>query len=125
MRQHRAARRKPSTSMVAALFVVMACLLVLGINGWRSISARQQQLAETKTSASNLARAVSQHANDTLRVADTTLISIVQQVEADGLDADRSQSMHQFLMRLTQEIPLLDKLTIMDSQGRWLVNSQQ
>ena len=111
--------------MVAGLFVVTACLLVLGINGWRSVIAHQQQLAETKTSASNLARAVSQHANDTLRVADVTLISIVQQVEADGLAAERRQAMHRFLMRLTQEIPLLDKLTVMDNQGHWLVNSQQ
>ena len=125
MRQHRVARQKPSTSMVAALFVVTACLLVLGINGWRSMSARQQRLAETKTSASNLARAASQHANDTLRVADTALISIVQRVESDGLAAGRSQSMHQHLIRLTREIPLLDKLTVMDNQGRWLVNSQQ
>ena len=125
MRQHRVARRKPSTSMVATLFVVTACLLVLGINGWRSVSAHQQQLAETKISASNLARAVSQHANDTLRVADIALISIVQQIEADGLAAERGQAMHQFLMRLRQEIPLLDKLTVMDNQGHWLVNSQQ
>jgi PAS domain-containing protein len=124
MRRHRLAWLKPSTSLVA-LFVVTACLLVLSINGWRSMSARQQQLAMTETSASNLARAVSQHANDTLRVADTTLISIVQQVETDGLGANRRQSMHQFLLRLTQEVPLLDKLTVMDNQGRWLVNSQQ
>ena len=111
--------------MVAALFVVTACLLVLGINGWRSMSTRQQQLAETRTSASNLARAVSRHANDTLRIADTALISIVQQAEADGLGTDHRQSMHQLLVRLTQEVALLDKLTVMDNQGRWLVNSQQ
>jgi len=111
--------------MVASLFVVTACLLVLGINGWRSMSARHHQLAETKTSASNLAHAVSQHANDTLRVADTALISIVEQVEAERLGASHRQSMHQLLMRLTREITLLDKLTVIDSQGRWLVNSQQ
>jgi PAS domain S-box-containing protein len=111
--------------MVAALFVVLACLLVFGVHGWRTMGARQQQLAETKASASNLARAVSQHANDTLRVADTALITIVQRAEADGLGTDRRESMHQFLMRLTHEIPLLDKLTVMDKQGRWLMSSQQ
>ena len=125
MRTYGLAGLKPSTSTVATLFVVTACLLVLGINGWRSMSARQQQLAETKTAASNLARAVSQHANDTLRIADTALIGIVRQAEANGQSIDTRPSMHKLLMRLTQEIPLLDKLTVMDDQGRWLANSQQ
>lgn len=98
MRQHGVILRRPSTSTVAALFVVTACLLVLGINGWSSIRARQQQLAATTTAASNLAHAVSRHANDTLRVADAALIGIVEKVEkveVNGVDAERTQSMHQ------------------------------
>lgn len=51
MRTFGSAGFRPTTSKVAALFVVTACLLVLAIDGWRSMSARQQQLTETKTAA--------------------------------------------------------------------------
>ena len=66
------------------VFIVIVCMLLIGTDIGRSAAARRVQLEEMTTATSNLARAMAQHANDTFKEADTTLIGMVERVEEDG-----------------------------------------
>ena len=53
-------------------FIVVVCALLVGTDIWRSLAARQVQLKEMTSATTNLARAMAQHANDTIKESDTS-----------------------------------------------------
>jgi len=67
------------------LFLVVVCALLIGSDVWRSVTSRQDQMEEMSVAAANLARAMAQHADDTIKQADTTLVGVVERVEHDGV----------------------------------------
>ena len=54
------------------------CLLLPTLEGWREWVAHDQQVQETTTALANLASSLVQHAEDTIEVADTALVGIVE-----------------------------------------------
>src|SRR5579863_2611965 len=76
-------KRIPIT-VLAVIFVILVCLSLVFIDGWRSWTARNVQLHEMQISTSNMTRAIAQHANDTIKAADTTLVDLVERVQMDG-----------------------------------------
>ncbi len=55
-------------------FVIIVCLSLVLMDGWRSWTARKSQLQEAEVSTANMARAIAQHADDTIKAADTALL---------------------------------------------------
>ncbi|SAK45863.1 multi-sensor hybrid histidine kinase [Caballeronia pedi] len=106
------------------VFIVVVCVLLIGTDVWRSIAARRVQMDEMTTATSNLARAMAQHANDTFKEADTTLIGMVERVEEDGTSPAALARIHRSLVSRVQQLPQLNGLFIYDKDGAWLVNSQ-
>ncbi|WP_211468014.1 sensor domain-containing diguanylate cyclase [Collimonas silvisoli] len=115
-------KRVPITSL-AVFFVILVCLSLVFIDGWRSWTARNIQLHEMGISTSNMTRAIAQHAGDTIKAADTTLVGLVERVQADGNDAGALQRLHVLLVRRVDELPQLQGLFVYDENGRWLANS--
>lgn len=113
--------RKPVKARAIG-FVALVCLSLVAVEGWRSWVARghEMQLAE-KTSA-NLARALAQHAQDTIKAADSVLVSVVERLETDGLHAN-SERMRRLLMKHVAELPQLQGLLVFDEHGNWVVNA--
>jgi two-component system, sensor histidine kinase and response regulator len=105
-------------------FIIIVCVLLIGTDIWRSIATRHVQVHEMTTATSNLARAMAQHANDTFKEADTTLIGMVERVEQDGLAPATVERMHRSLVERCAQLPQLNGLFIYDKTGKWLVNSQ-
>jgi hypothetical protein len=106
------------------VFIVIVCMLLIGTDIGRSAAARRVQLEEMTTATSNLARAMAQHANDTFKEADTTLIGMVERVEEDGTSPQALARLHRSLVARVQQLPQLNGLFIYDKTGAWLVNSQ-
>ncbi|SAK47754.1 multi-sensor hybrid histidine kinase [Caballeronia temeraria] len=106
------------------LFIVVVCVLLVGTDLWRSVAARRVQLDEMTTATSNLARAMAQHANDTFKEADTTLIGMVERVEEDGTSPEALARLHRSLVSRVEQLPQLNGLFIYDKNGAWIVNSQ-
>ncbi|SAL41634.1 multi-sensor hybrid histidine kinase [Caballeronia peredens] len=106
------------------VFIVAVCVLLIGTDVWRSIAARRVQLGEMTTAASNLARAMAQHANDTFKEADTTLIGMVDRVEQEGTSPESLARVHRSLVSRVEQLPQLNGLFIYDKTGAWIVNSQ-
>ncbi|WP_277182273.1 response regulator [Caballeronia sp. BR00000012568055] len=105
-------------------FIIVVCVLLIGTDVWRSIAARRVQIDEMTIAASNLARAMAQHANDTFKEADTTLIGMVERVEQDGIASNDIDRIHRSLMARVAQLPQLNGLFIYDKNGNWIVNSQ-
>ncbi|BAN27434.1 probable sensor/response regulator hybrid (plasmid) [Caballeronia insecticola] len=106
------------------VFIIAVCVLLIGTDVWRSLAARRVQLGEMTTAASNLARAMAQHANDTFKEADTTLIGMVERVEEEGTSPESLARVHRSLVSRVEQLPQLNGLFIYDKSGAWIVNSQ-
>ncbi|MFZ6658109.1 sensor domain-containing diguanylate cyclase [Undibacterium sp. TJN19] len=116
--------KRTSITWFAVGFVVLVCLSLIFIDGWRSWAARKNQLREMEISTSNMARAIAQHADDTIKSADTALIGLTERIQADGIAPAALVRLHNLLVRRVAELPQLNGLFIYDENGRWLVNSQ-
>ena len=115
-------RRLPITWLAAA-FVVFVCLSLASIDGWQSWSARQVQLQEAKVSTSNMATAIAQHADDTIKEADTALVGLVERVQTDGTGPAAIERLRRLLVLRVSELDQLNGLFVYDEKGNWLVNS--
>ena len=122
-RQARLAPKGIPITSLATIFVILVCLSLVFIDGWRSWTARNIQLHEMGISTANMTRAIAQHASDTIKAADTTLVGLVERVQMDGTGPDALLRLHPLLVERVGELPQLQGLFIYDENGRWLANS--
>ena len=71
-------------SLLAAAFVVLVCVAILALSGWREWTFRDAALRNAEVDLANLAQSLAQHAEDTFELADTILIGLVSRLETDG-----------------------------------------
>lgn len=116
-------RWKAPLKVSAVFFVVLVCVLLLLLGGWERWMAREARLLAASTATSNMANALAQHADDTLRAADVTLFGIVNRLEQSGAIADGMDGLHGFFQDAVKELPQLHGLFVYDDQGRWMVHS--
>ncbi|WP_394791729.1 diguanylate cyclase [Rhodoferax sp.] len=72
----------------------------------------------------NMAHALAQHADDTIKSVDTALVGLVERVQHDGIAAPALERLHSLLVLRTAELPQLNGLFIYGEDGRVLVNAQ-
>ncbi|SFU25918.1 hypothetical protein [Paraburkholderia aspalathi] len=83
--ENRLILNRPSIIWRAISFVALACLFLVVLNGCRSWNAQSVDLGETHVASANLARAMAQQADDTLKEADIALLGMVERLELDGI----------------------------------------
>ncbi|MBT2333056.1 GGDEF domain-containing protein [Variovorax paradoxus] len=116
--------RGPSITARTMAFVAIVCLSLLAIDCWNSWQSRSDQLRQMSVATSNLARAMAQQADDTIKKADTVLVGMVERVEHDGTDPDDVMRLRRVLAARVAELPQLDGLHIYDKDGNWVANSR-
>ena len=70
--------------LIATGFVVMVCVAILALSGWREWMMRQAALENAEVGVANLARSLTQHADDTFELADSVIAGLVDRLEMDG-----------------------------------------
>jgi two-component system, sensor histidine kinase and response regulator len=108
-------------------FIVLVCALLIGSDIWRSLNARTVQLQEMKTATSNLAQAMAQHANDSIKEADILVSDIVERVQHDGTDAPAIARLHQLLLKRVAKSPDLaqiDNIYVIGQDGRLITDGR-
>jgi diguanylate cyclase (GGDEF)-like protein len=105
-------------------FVAIVCFTLVAIDCWNSWQAREVQLRQMNVATSNLARAMAQQADDTIKEADTALISIVERVEHDGTGPAAIERLRKVLAMQVAGLPQLNALHIYDEDGNWVANSR-
>jgi diguanylate cyclase (GGDEF)-like protein len=107
----------------ALVFVVFVCIALIAMEGWFAWSNRKNDLQEAKTDTANLTQALAQHAEDTVKKADTALFGLLERIEVYGLSPSTLQSLYPLLVEQVAEMPELQGIFIYDEKGRWLINS--
>jgi diguanylate cyclase (GGDEF)-like protein/PAS domain S-box-containing protein len=109
-------RRIPlHVGIVAAVLAV--CLLLVGLDGWRTWQARAAAIADDKVETANLARSLAQHAHDIVHVADMTVSGVRERVETDGVSPDQVGRLNRFIALRMAEVPALRGLEVFDAAG--------
>ena len=117
-------RSAGNAKLRAILFVLLVCLSLTGMGAWTLWKARMARMQEASTTTANMTRALSQHATDTLRAADSMLLGLVERVEVDGMTDASLPRLRRLLQAGVAELNSLNGIFIYDEQGRWIVNSQ-
>jgi diguanylate cyclase (GGDEF)-like protein/PAS domain S-box-containing protein len=115
---------KHLTVMAAAtLFVVLSCVSLILLDGWRTWQERNKEMHESEIVASNLARSLAQHAEDVILIADTTLQEMVARLEEDGDHPEVRVRVHALLAERVKTLNWMHGLFVFDEKGRWITNS--
>ncbi len=118
---HRAGLRR--LPLRAAAFVVLTCTAILGISGWREWSSREALLRGAETEMANVARSLTQHAEDSLDLLDSGVVGVVTRLEMDGTGPQTIGKLRNLLEARKTAIERIHSLAIIDDKGNWLTSA--
>ena len=107
---------------IAALAVFVS-LILLGGTLWREWVARDVQVRETNGFLVNLASSLLQNADDTIELADTVLVGLVERLEADGTSPAALARLDLLLASQVRVLPRIRDFIVFGGDGNWLATS--
>lgn len=106
----------------AAAFVALTCATILGVSGWREWAARDAVLKGAETEMANVARSVTQHAEDSLDLLDSGVVGVVSRLEMDGTEPATVAKLTTLLEARKKAMERVHSLAIIDDHGNWLTS---
>ncbi|MBR0959211.1 diguanylate cyclase [Bradyrhizobium japonicum] len=106
----------------AAAFVVLTCTTILGVSGWREWAARDAVLKGAETEMANVARSLTQHAEDSLDLLDSGVVGVVSRLEMDGTGPTTIAKLGTVQEARKKAIARIHSLAIIDDKGNWLTS---
>ena len=106
----------------AAAFVVLTCATILGVSGWREWAARDAVLRGAETEMANVARSLTQHAEDSFDLLDSGVVGVVSRLEMDGTGSSTIAKIGNVLDVRRKAVPRIHGIAIIDDQGNWLTS---
>src|SRR6478735_11857798 len=104
----------------AAAFVVLTCATILGICGWREWTARDAVLKGAETEMANVARSLTQHAEDSLDLLDAGIVGAVNRLEMDGTGLATVAKVRTLLEARKTAMERVHSLAVIDDHGNAL-----
>ena len=101
----------------AAAFVALVCVAILGMSGWREWSSRGDRLRAAEVEMSNLARSMTQHAEDTIDLLDASILGVVVRLETDGTGPESLSKLQKVLVARKAGLKRIRELIIFDENG--------
>jgi diguanylate cyclase (GGDEF)-like protein/PAS domain S-box-containing protein len=108
---------------LAMAFVALVCVVILGISGLREWSARAAALQQAEINMANLARSLTQHAEDSFDLLDTGILGVVSRLESDGTDPETLLKLRKVLVARKEGSKRIHGIVICDENGDWLTSS--
>ena len=105
------------------VFIVFVCVAIAGFEAWQDYRAHGRELAKIASSTANLAQSVLQHAEDTIQIADTALVSLQERLQIDGMSPAALARLNQLLALEVRSLPRLKNIFVYGADGRWLASS--
>lgn len=121
---------KPSRSasrlpLLAALFVVAACCAVLMLSLSREMALRNADLRNSETDVANMARSLMHHAEDTIELAEATLLGLAGRLEYAGTSLPSVAVLQSFLDARSVSLGRIRGLFVYDAAGNWLATTEK
>jgi diguanylate cyclase (GGDEF)-like protein/PAS domain S-box-containing protein len=110
--------------LAAAAFVVMVCLAILALSAWREWKLRDAALENAEVEVANLARSLTQHAEDSFELADSLIGGLVNQLEMDGTSPAAIAKLQDVIDLRKATLGRIRGLFVYDETGRWLATSE-
>jgi diguanylate cyclase (GGDEF)-like protein/PAS domain S-box-containing protein len=104
-------------------FVALTCVAILALSGWREWSSRQIDLHNAEVEMANLARSLTQHADDTFELTDTILVGLVDRLQTGGTSPAAIEKIQTFL-QLRKATGRVKGIFVYDETGRWLATTE-
>ncbi|MBR0712115.1 sensor domain-containing diguanylate cyclase [Bradyrhizobium liaoningense] len=104
----------------AAAFVVLTCATILGVSAWREWAARDAVLRGAETEMANVARSLTQHAEDSLDLLDSGVVGVVSRLEMDGTEPATIAKLKNLLEARKKAMERVHSLAIIDDHGNSL-----
>jgi PAS domain S-box-containing protein len=117
------ARAAGSSLLWPTVFIALACLMMLGLQGLIEWEARAAQVRKTEVSLVNLASSLTQHAEDTIEVADTALAGLVERLETEGTSPEVLANLDRELEAQAAVGTRYRNVVILGADGNWLASS--
>lgn len=114
----------PRLPVWAAAFVALVCVAILALSGWREWGSRSLDLTNAEVDMANLARSLTQHAEDTVELADAILLGLASRLEANGTDPAAIAKVQSFLDLRKPTLGRIRGLFVYDEAGRWLATTE-
>ena len=108
---------------LAAGFVFFVCVAIVAISGWREWESRAVDLKNAEVDMANLARSLTQHAEDTFELADSILLGLVNRLEIDGSDPKAIAKLQAFLPQRVINTRIKG-IFVYDETGQWLTTTE-
>ncbi len=115
--------RKNKVVRTAIAFIAFVSFSLFLIDCWRSWNTRELQVAEAQTATRNMARAIAQHADDTIKAADVAILGIEQQLLREGWSEPALKRLRDSLVLRVNEVPQINGLFVLDKAGNRVVHS--
>jgi diguanylate cyclase (GGDEF)-like protein/PAS domain S-box-containing protein len=107
----------------AAAFVALICIVLLGLSGWRAGIAREGELKNAEVDLANLARSLTQHAEDTFDLLDVSIIGVVSRLETEGTGPATISKLQNILEARKAGLKRIHGLFIYNESGLCLATS--
>lgn len=104
-------------------FVLAVCLIFAAAEYWHGLETRAEARAQVQLDAFNLARSVSQHAEDSFQLADSTLSAIVENLHDYGTGPRNMALLKDFLRNEAARSTRIHGLFVYDAKGHWIATS--
>jgi diguanylate cyclase (GGDEF)-like protein len=115
--------RPKSSARGLRAFVLVVCLVILGLEGWRDWHERGHEITRISAETLNLAKSLTQHAQDTFELADALLVDVVDRVETGGVLPNAIARLDVFLVERVQPLQRIKSLTLYGADGALLSSS--
>jgi hypothetical protein len=107
----------------AAVFVALICAAILALSGEREWDAREIVLKTAEVDMENLARSLTQHAEDSFDLLDASIIGVVTRLELDGTGPVTLSTLQKVIEARKAGLKHIHDLVICDERGNWLMAS--
>jgi diguanylate cyclase (GGDEF)-like protein/PAS domain S-box-containing protein len=107
----------------AAAFIALICVGIFGLSSWRAWISRDSSLKTAETEMANLARSLTQHAEDTFELLDASIIGVATRLELEGIGPSAIMSLQKILETRQAGLKRIHGLFIYDENGICLATS--
>lgn len=108
----------PQLPFWAAIFVAAICVAILGLSGWRGWIARDADLKSAEMDMANLARSLTQHAEDSLDLLDASIVGVVSRLQTEGTGPMQISILRKILDLRKAGLKRISSLSIYEESGR-------
>jgi len=115
----------PRLPFWAAAFVTAVCIAILALSGWREWATREADLKNAEVDMINLSRSLTQHAEDTIELADAALFGLASRLETNGTSPAAIATVQNILDLRKPTLGRIRGLFVYDETGRWLATTEK